>query len=110
MELNQTPRSVRTHIAFFGKSNAGKSSLINAVTGQELAIVSDIKGTTTDPVYKAIEILPLGPCELIDTAGLDDISELGALRIEKTLTVLNKSDIAIYVADASCFDDADEIP
>jgi small GTP-binding protein len=81
---------VRLHIAFFGKRNAGKSSLINAVTGQETAIVSDVRGTTTDPVYKSMEILPLGPCELIDTAGLDDDTPLGALRMQKSLAVLNK--------------------
>lgn len=109
MELNQTPRSVRVHIAFFGKSNAGKSSLINAVTGQQAAIVSDVKGTTTDPVYKSMEILPIGACELIDTAGLNDSGELGELRMQKTLAVLNKTDIAIYVADATMeIDEIDE--
>jgi [FeFe] hydrogenase H-cluster maturation GTPase HydF len=109
MELNQTPRSVRVHIAFFGKSNAGKSSLINAVTGQQAAIVSEIKGTTTDPVYKSMEILPIGACELIDTAGLNDSGELGELRISKSLEVLNKTDIAIYVADATAeIDEQDE--
>ncbi len=110
MDMNKTPRSARVHIAFFGKSNAGKSSLINAVTNQNLSIVSHIKGTTTDPVYKSIEILPIGPCELIDTAGLDDISELGELRIKKTIEILNKTDIGIYVADASSeIDDADAL-
>lgn len=110
MDLNKTPRSSRVHIAFFGKSNAGKSSLINAVTNQDLAIVSHIKGTTTDPVYKSIEILPIGPCELIDTAGLDDFSELGELRIKKTIEILNKTDIGIYVADASSdIDDGDAL-
>jgi [FeFe] hydrogenase H-cluster maturation GTPase HydF len=102
MELNKTPRSVRVHIGFFGKSNAGKSSLINAITEQNTAIVSEHKGTTTDPVYKSIEILPIGACELIDTAGLDDIGEIGELRIAKALEVLNKTDIAIYVIDAAC--------
>lgn len=102
MELNNTPRSVRVHIGFFGKSNAGKSSLINAITEQNTAIVSEHRGTTTDPVYKSIEILPIGACELIDTAGLDDTGEIGELRIAKTLEVLRKTDIAIYVIDSSC--------
>ena len=101
MSLNSTPSAERIHIGFFGKRNAGKSSLINAVTNQELAIVSDIKGTTTDPVYKAMELLPLGAVSLIDTAGYDDDGELGKLRIEKTKQVLNKVDIAILVIDSS---------
>ncbi len=110
MSLNNTPRAVRTHIAFFGKSNAGKSSIINAITGQALAIVSPVRGTTTDPVYKSMEILPLGPCELIDTAGLDDVTELGQLRIAKTLEVLGKTDAAVYVADAQAgVDDTDTL-
>lgn len=100
MSLNSTPSSERLHIGFFGKRNAGKSSLINSVTNQEIAIVSDIKGTTTDPVYKAMEILPLGAVSLIDTAGYDDDGELGKLRIEKTKQVLNKVDIAILVVDS----------
>lgn len=109
MDLNKTPRSVRVHIGFFGKRNSGKSSLINAVTGQSLAIVSEYKGTTTDPVYKSMEILPIGPCELIDTAGLDDEGSLGQMRIEKTLEVLNKTDVAIYVVDAAIgLDEKDE--
>ena len=91
MSLNQTPRSSRVHIAFFGKRNAGKSSLINALVGQEIAIVSEVLGTTTDPVFKSMEILPIGPCVIIDTAGLDDDSDLGKLRIEKTYEVLNKT-------------------
>ncbi|ABP66733.1 small GTP-binding protein [Caldicellulosiruptor saccharolyticus DSM 8903] len=95
--MNTTPRSERLHIAIFGKRNAGKSSLINAITNQPIAIVSDMPGTTTDPVYKSMEILPLGPVVLIDTAGIDDVGELGKLRIEKTLEVLNKTDIAILV-------------
>lgn len=99
--INSTPSSVRMHIAFFGRSNAGKSSLINAVTGQETAIVSEVRGTTTDPVYKAMEILPIGPCVLIDTAGLDDIGELGQLRVQKTMEVLHKTDIAVYIVDGS---------
>ena len=100
MSLNSTPSSERIHIGFFGKRNAGKSSLINAITNQELAIVSDVKGTTTDPVYKAMELLPLGPISVIDTAGYDDDGELGKLRIEKTKQVLNKVDIAILVIDS----------
>jgi [FeFe] hydrogenase H-cluster maturation GTPase HydF len=99
--LNATPSANRIHIGFFGSRNAGKSSLINAITGQELSIVSATKGTTTDPVYKAIEILPLGACMLIDTAGFDDIGELGEMRIKKTKQVLNKTDIALLVADAT---------
>lgn len=101
MELNNTLQGDRVHIAILGKRNAGKSSIINAITGQELAIVSDIKGTTTDPVSKAMEILPLGPCLLIDTPGLDDEGELGTKRIEKTLKVLAKTDIALIVTDIS---------
>lgn len=99
--LNQTPAGERTHIAFFGKRNAGKSSLVNAFTGQDLAIVSDVKGTTTDPVYKSMELLPLGPVEIIDTPGIDDTGELGELRVKKTKQVLNKTDLAIVVCDAS---------
>ena len=81
--LNETPKGERLHIAFFGKRNAGKSSLVNAFTSQELSIVSDVKGTTTDPVYKAMELLPLGPVMIIDTPGIDDEGDLGALRIKK---------------------------
>lgn len=101
MSLNQTPKSNRTHIAFFGQTNAGKSSLINAVTGQALALVSDVHGTTTDPVYKAMELLPIGPVVMIDTAGLGDTSQLGDLRKKKTLEVLNKTDIAVLVVDST---------
>lgn len=101
MGLNQTPASERIHISFFGKRNAGKSSIINAVTDQDLAIVSDIKGTTTDPVYKTMELLPLGPVMLIDTPGIDDEGELGAMRIQKSYQVLNKTDIAVLIADGS---------
>ncbi len=101
MSLNATPRSNRVHIALFGKRNAGKSSIINAITNQDIAIVSDVKGTTTDPVYKSMEILPIGPCVIIDTAGLDDIGNLGELRIKKTMEVLNKTDIAIFAIDAT---------
>lgn len=100
MSLNSTPSANRIHIGFFGKRNAGKSSLINAVTNQNLSIVSDIKGTTTDPVYKSMELLPLGPVTIVDTAGFDDNGELGYLRIEKTMQVLNKIDIAILIVDA----------
>lgn len=100
MGLNDTPKGDRVHIAIFGKRNAGKSSLINALTGQELAIVSDVRGTTTDPVYKAMELLPLGPVMMIDTPGLDDEGELGKLRIEKAVEVLQKTDIAILVTEA----------
>ena len=100
MGLNDTPAGERVHIALFGKRNAGKSSLINALTNQELAIVSEQKGTTTDPVYKAMELLPLGPVMLIDTPGLDDEGVLGELRIRKAMDVLNKTDIAVLVMDA----------
>ncbi|MCI1944377.1 [FeFe] hydrogenase H-cluster maturation GTPase HydF [Clostridium luticellarii] len=100
MGLNETPRSVRVHIALFGKRNAGKSSIINAITGQDIAIVSDVRGTTTDPVYKSMEILPIGPCVIIDTAGLDDEGELGHLRKKKTMEVLNKTDISLVVIDS----------
>ncbi|QVK20601.1 [FeFe] hydrogenase H-cluster maturation GTPase HydF [Mycoplasmatota bacterium] len=99
--MKNTPRSNRFHIAIFGKRNSGKSSLINALTNQDIAIVSDVLGTTADPVFKTIEILPLGPCVLIDTAGLDDVGILGELRVSKSLSVLNKADIAIIVVDAS---------
>lgn len=97
--MNQTPKGERIHIALFGRRNAGKSSLINAITGQDLAIVSEIKGTTTDPVYKAMEILPLGPVMLVDTPGLDDEGTLGEERIRKARSVLNKTDIALIIAD-----------
>ncbi len=100
MGLNDTPSSQRTHISFFGRRNAGKSSLVNAVTGQNLAVVSDVKGTTTDPVSKAMELLPLGPVVITDTAGIDDTGELGDLRIQKTTEQLNKTDIAVLVIDA----------
>jgi len=100
MGLNDTPSSHRVHIGFFGKRNAGKSSIVNAVTGQDLAIVSAIKGTTTDPVYKAMELLPLGPVMIIDTPGYDDEGALGALRVKKTRQVLNKTDVAVLIIDA----------
>ena len=101
MGMNQTPASERVHISFFGKRNAGKSSIINAVTGQDLAIVSSVMGTTTDPVYKTMELLPLGPVMVIDTPGIDDEGELGALRVHKSYQVLNKTDIAILVIDST---------
>ena len=99
MTLNQTPSAERIHIGIFGKRNAGKSSLINALAGQPVSIVSDFKGTTTDPVKKAMELLPLGPVVLTDTPGLDDTGELGTLRIEKTQQILNTTDIALLVID-----------
>ena len=101
MGMNQTPASERVHISFFGKRNAGKSSVINAVTGQNLAIVSSVKGTTTDPVYKTMELLPLGPVMVIDTPGIDDEGELGALRVRKSYQVLNKTDIAVLIVDST---------
>ncbi|SDF43866.1 [FeFe] hydrogenase H-cluster maturation GTPase HydF [Sporolituus thermophilus] len=97
--MQDTPRGARLHIAIFGRRNAGKSSLINALTNQNIALVSDVPGTTTDPVYKAMEILPIGPVVIIDTAGIDDEGELGALRVERTLQVLNKTDLALMVID-----------
>ena len=100
MQMNQTPSSERVHIGFFGRRNAGKSSVLNAVTGQDLAVVSDVKGTTTDPVQKSMELLPLGPVVVIDTPGIDDEGELGALRVKKSYQV-NKSDAAVLVVDAS---------
>jgi len=99
--MNQTPTANRVHIGFFGRRNAGKSSLVNAVTGQDLAIVSDVKGTTTDPVLKAMELLPVGPVVIIDTPGLDDEGEVGLLRVKKARQVLNKTDVAILVVDAA---------
>ena len=102
MSLNNTPSAERLHIGIFGKRNAGKSSVINALTGQNLAIVSDIKGTTTDPVLKSMELLPLGSVVIIDTPGLDDDADvLGALRIQKAYQMLNKTDIAILVIDGT---------
>ena len=101
MSMNGTPSGDRVHIGFFGRRNAGKSSVVNAVTGQDLAVVSDVKGTTTDPVRKAMELLPLGPVMIIDTPGFDDEGGLGELRVRKTKQVLNKTDIAILVVDAS---------
>lgn len=109
MSLNTTPASERVHIGIFGKRNAGKSSLINAITGQNLAIVSETKGTTTDPVYKAMELLPLGPVMIIDTPGIDDEGALGSLRIQKAYQVLNKTDIALLVIDAAIGPSAEDL-
>ena len=99
MSMNATPTSNRIHIALFGRRNAGKSSLMNAITAQQTAIVSDTPGTTTDPVMKSMEILPLGPVVLIDTPGLDDEGELGAERVRRAKNVLEKTDIALIVLD-----------
>lgn len=99
--MQDTPKGSRLHIAIFGLRNAGKSSLINALTSQEIALVSEVPGTTTDPVYKAMEILPIGPVMLIDTAGIDDEGALGELRVERTRQVMNKADVAIVVIDAN---------
>lgn len=100
-DLNQTPRGNRIHIGFFGRRNAGKSSLVNAVTGQNIAIVSDIRGTTTDPVEKAMELLPMGPVVVIDTPGLDDVGELGEMRIARTRRTLEHTDLAVLVVDGT---------
>ena len=101
MGLNNTPMSERVHIGFFGRRNAGKSSVMNAVTGQDLAVVSDVKGTTTDPVYNSMELLPIGPVVMIDTPGIDDEGELGKLRVKKSYQTLNKTDAAVLVIDAA---------
>lgn len=101
MGLNDTPSGERLHIGFFGRRNAGKSSVVNAVTGQDLAVVSDVKGTTTDPVQKSMELLPLGPVMIIDTPGFDDEGELGIKRVQKTKQILNKTDIAVLIVDAA---------
>ena len=103
--MNTAPRSERLHIALFGRRNVGKSSLINALTGQQTALVSDVPGTTTDPVSKSMEILPLGPCVLIDTAGFDDSGKVGDLRTERTREVIKQTDIAIIVTDGTSLDD-----
>lgn len=109
MSLNATPSSERVHIGIFGKRNAGKSSLINAITGQNLAIVYEAKGTTTDPVYKAMELLPMGPVMIIDTPGIDDEGVLGNLRIQKAYQVLNKTDIALVIIDAAVGPSAEDL-
>ena len=101
MSLNDVVSAERLHIGFFGMRNAGKSSLVNAVTGQQLAVVSDVKGTTTDPVKKAMELLPLGPVVIIDTPGLDDEGELGSLRVKKAKQELAHTDIAVLVVDGT---------
>ena len=101
MSLNAVTSGERVHIAFFGMRNAGKSSLVNAVTGQNLSVVSDVKGTTTDPVKKAMELLPLGPVVIIDTPGLDDDGQLGALRVQKAHQILEQTDLAVLVIDAT---------
>jgi len=101
MGMNGTPASDRVHIGFFGRRNAGKSSIVNAVTGQELAIVSSVKGTTTDPVYKTMELLPMGPVMIIDTPGIDDEGTLGSQRVKKTRQVLNKTDVAVLIIDGT---------
>lgn len=100
-ELNKTPNANRIHIGFFGRRNAGKSSVVNAVTGQEISIVSDVKGTTTDPVTKAMELLPLGPVLIIDTPGIDDIGEVGELRVKRARRMLCKTDVAVLVVDST---------
>ena len=100
MGMNETPSAERVHISFFGCRNAGKSSLLNAFTGQDLAVVSDVKGTTTDPVKKSMELLPLGPAVIIDTPGSDDEGSLGGRRVRKTRQILNMTDIAVLVADS----------
>ena len=97
--MNEVPAGERVHIAFFGRRNAGKSSLVNAITGQNLAIVSDVKGTTTDPVYKSMELLPLGPVVIIDTPGFDDEGDLGEMRVNRVKKVLSKTDVAVLVLD-----------
>lgn len=101
MGLNDTPSGERVHIGFFGRRNAGKSSLVNAVTGQEMAVVSDVKGTTTDPVRKAMELLPIGPVMIIDTPGFDDAGALGEKRVQRTKQILNRTDVAVLVVDAA---------
>ena len=108
-DLNQTPSANRVHIAFFGKRNAGKSSVVNAVTGQNISIVSDVKGTTTDPVQKAMELLPLGPVVIIDTPGMDDEGAVGELRVQRARQVLNKADIAVLVIDGTVGKSAEDL-
>ena len=100
MSMNDTPRSERVHIAFFGRRNAGKSSVVNAVTSQQVSIVSDVRGTTTDPVSKSMELLPLGPVVVIDTPGFDDEGTLGQMRVQRTKEILDRTDTAVLVAEA----------
>ena len=102
MGLQDVSSGERVHIGFFGMRNAGKSSLVNKITGQQLSVVSEVKGTTTDPVKKAMELLPLGPVVIMDTPGLDDEGMLGELRVEKTRLILGQTDIAVLVVDAAC--------
>ena len=101
MGLNDTPSAERVHIGFFGRRNAGKSSVVNAVTGQQLSLVSDVAGTTTDPVYKAMELLPVGPVVVIDTAGFDDEGMLGEMRVKSTANAMNRTDCAVLVTDST---------
>ncbi len=101
MSLNSTPSSERVHIGFFGRRNAGKSSVVNRVTGQDLSVVSDVKGTTTDPVMKAMELLPMGPVQIIDTPGIDDEGSLGEMRVRKTKQILNRTDVAVLIVDVT---------
>ena len=108
-DLNQTPSANRVHIALCGKRNAGKSSVVNAVTGQNISIVSDVKGTTTDPVQKAMELLPLGPVVIIDTPGMDDEGTVGELRVQRARQVLNKADIAVLVIDGTVGKSAEDL-
>jgi [FeFe] hydrogenase H-cluster maturation GTPase HydF len=109
MSMNKTPRSNRTHIGLFGRRNVGKSSVINALTNQNISLVSDQLGTTTDPVFKSMEILPLGPVVLIDTAGIDDVGELGELRVSRTYDVINKTDIGLVIFDVNQDEFTDEL-
>ena len=103
--MNQTPRANRKHIVLYGKTNSGKSSIFNAIIGQDLSIVSSIKGTTTDPIIKSMELISFGPITLIDTAGLDDKTELGELRIKQSLKMLQRADFALYIMDANDLDE-----
>jgi small GTP-binding protein len=103
--MNNTPNANRKHIAIYGKRNAGKSSLLNAIIGQDISLVSSVKGTTTDPVSKAMELIPLGPVVFIDTAGLDDVGELGELRVKRSLKILERTDFAIYIMDINDIDE-----
>ena len=100
MDLQDTPRGNRLHIGFYGRRNAGKSSLINLMTNQQTALVSDVAGTTTDPVIKSMELIPLGPIAVIDTAGLDDVGELGALRVSRSKEMMDRTDLAVLVIPA----------
>ena len=103
--MKAAPKSLRLHIAFFGRRNVGKSSLLNAITRQQVSIVSPVAGTTTDPVEKPMELLPLGPVLFIDTAGIDDTGELGMLRLQKTRQVLDRTELAVLVAEAGMWGD-----